>query len=112
MNNIKIKYFLLLLASTFTAAIGQLLFKYSFTFSNLTLLGLWLLAGLVAYGISTVVYFIVLSRAHLSWTYGVGGLSYIFATIFAYAILMENIPLLRWVGVLIIFIGVAIIGLS
>ena len=55
-------------------------------------------------------YFYVLSRAHLTWVYGIGGLAYIFAVILANFI--ETVPLLRWVGVIVITIGVALIGFS
>ncbi len=100
---------LLLWGSALLAAVGQLLFKYSFTSS---FVAGWLALGVVAYGMSTVAYFYVLSRVHLSWAYGIGGLSYIFATVFAYFILIEDIPLLRWVGVIVITIGVILIGTS
>ncbi len=99
----------LLGGSTFFAAVGQLLFKYSFTSS---FVAGWLALGVVAYGVSTVAYFYVLSRVHLSWAYGIGGLSYIFTTVLAYLVLMEDIPLLRWVGVIVITIGVILIGTS
>ncbi len=98
-----------LVVSTFLGAVGQLLFKYSF---GKPLFAELLASGLVVYGISTIIYFYVLSRVHLSWAYGMGGLSYIFATIFAYLFLSENIPLLRWFGVIIIAIGAALIGFS
>ena len=108
MNNV-----MLLLVSTFTAAVGQLLFKLGL--NNTTSPALFvsgILIGLGAYAASTVFYFVVLSRVHLSWAYGIGGLSYIFATLFAAFILLENIPPLRWVGVAVIFVGVILIGLS
>ena len=99
-----------LAVSTLLGALGQLFFKYSFI--DKPLFSEWLFVGLAAYGLSTMVYFYVLSRVHLSWAYGIGGLSYIFATIFAYFFLMESIPPLRWLGVVVITIGVAFIGLS
>jgi uncharacterized membrane protein len=104
------KYIVLMLISTTLAAVGQLYFKESLTASGILLASFAI--GFVAYALSTVVYLTVLSRAHLSWTYGIGGLSYIMATVFAATILAENVPLLRWVGVLVIFAGVVLIGLS
>ncbi len=106
----KAAYLLLLLGSTLLAAIGQLFFK--FAFSSQSSLILWIVAGMIVYIASTVLYFVVLSRVHLSWAYGIGGLSYVFATIFAYYILAESIPTLRWIGVGVIFLGVLLIGLS
>lgn len=99
----------LLVVSTFLGALGQLFYKYAFGSSSLVL---WIGIGLLMYALSTVIYLAVLSRSHLSWAYGLNGLSYIFATIFAAAILFENVPLLRWIGVGVIFIGVVLIGLS
>jgi uncharacterized membrane protein len=109
LNNSKLWNITLLIASTLLGAVGQLLFKYSFSSTSLIL---WICAGAVAYVVSTLVYLVVLSRSHLSWTYGLSGLSYIFTTIFAAAILLENVSLLRWAGVGIIFIGVVLIGFS
>ena len=99
----------ILLVSTMLGAVGQLFFKYAFTTGPLPL---WMAVGLGAYLLSTVFYFIVLSRAHLSWTYGIGGLSYVFATILAATVLGEAIPPLRWAGVGVIFLGVVLIGSS
>lgn len=100
----------LLFFSTLLSAGGQLLFKYAFDNSAWLVAGI--AAGLVAYVLSTMIYFTVLSRVHLSWAYGIGGLSYVFATIFAAFILFENIPIVRWIGVGVIFLGVILIGLS
>lgn len=100
----------LLTVSTLLGAIGQFFFKYSFiNAGNFMIL---LSIGLLSYIISTIVYFYVLSRVHLSWAYSIGGLSYIFAVLLAHFILLERIPLLRWVGVFVIVIGVALIGIS
>ncbi len=107
----KSKNLWLLLGSTFMGAIGQLLFKYSLGLSGIPMAE-WLILGLLSYAGSTVIFLFVLSRAHLHWVYSIGGLSYVFAVIFAGTLLGESIPPLRWLGVLIIFAGVAIIGAS
>ncbi len=115
MNKEKNNYIILLLIAAFLSAIGQFFFKYAFNNSSSLLSSsflIWFIKGFLAYMGATVFYFMVLRRAHLSWTYGIGGLSYVFATIFAATILLEKIPLLRWIGVAIIFIGVVMIGLS
>ncbi|MCL5430415.1 MAG: hypothetical protein M1504_02975 [Candidatus Marsarchaeota archaeon] len=108
----KTKNLLLLLVSTSLAAIGQFFFKYSFGLQGMYQFLAVLALGIVAYFASTIVYLFVLSRAHLHWVYSIGGLSYVFAVILAATVLNEAIPPLRWVGVLIIFAGVAIIGMS
>lgn len=106
----KAKFALLLLFSTFLGGVGQLLFKLGFVdpHSFVFYLGI----GIFAYLISTVFYLYVLGRSNLSWAYGFQGLSYIFASIFAYSVLGEKIVMLRWAGIIIIAVGTAIIGLS
>jgi drug/metabolite transporter (DMT)-like permease len=100
----------LLVISTLLGAVGQFFFKYSFadrgSFAAL------MLVGLLSYALSTVIYLFVLSRVHLSWAYSMGGISYVFAVLLAYIILMEKVPPLRWVGVLAIAVGVVLIGFS
>ncbi len=104
----KLHNVLVLVCSTFLGAIGQFAFKYSFKFP---LYKLPIFAfGIAAYGLSTVLYFYVLSRIHLSWAYSMGGLSYIFVMIFAAFI--EPVPLFRVIGTLVIACGVFLIGLS
>lgn len=109
MPNEKIRNVSFLVLSTFLGALGQLLFKYSFHSISFAV---FLALGLISYFASTIVYFYVLSRVHLSWAYSLGGLSYIFAVIFAATILSENVPPLRWLGVSIIFLGVLLIGIT
>ncbi len=92
-------------------ATGQLLFKLGLEGSGTYLIAL-LLLGILTYGLSTLIYLYVLGRAHLSWTYGFGGLSYIFASFFALIFINEPITLLRWIGILLIAAGTMFVGLS
>jgi uncharacterized membrane protein len=108
----KIFYAEILVVSTFLGGIGQLLFKMGLLSSTSLLLGTLLILGLIAYGLSTLLYFYILGRTHLAWAYGFGGLSYIFATIFAVLILGEQVSILRWTGIGLIAVGVALIGFS
>jgi uncharacterized membrane protein len=100
----------MLFVSTMLGAVGQFFFKYSFMDAGSFVV--LLMIGLLSYAISTIVYFYVLSRVHLSWAYSLGGISYVFAVLLAHFILIEDIPLLRWVGVIVITIGVVLIGAS
>ncbi len=101
---------LLLVVSTFLGAVGQFFFKDTFVVSGFAIMPF--LIGLAAYLLSSGVYFYVLSRTHLSWSYSLGGLSYIFTVLFAAVFLGENVPILRWVGVFVITFGVLLIGSS
>lgn len=99
--------FAVLICSTFLGSLGQFLFKLGLQTSII-----YLAIGLVAYAISTVIYLFILGRMHLSWTYGVGGLGYIFASLLAFFLLQEQISPLRWAGIVVIAIGTALVGLS
>ncbi|MGC8479582.1 MAG: hypothetical protein ACP5M9_02855 [Candidatus Micrarchaeia archaeon] len=109
--NGKKQFLLLLIISTILSASGQLLFKEGVSNTGIELV-IFLILGIVSYGISTIIYLYVLGRAHLSWTYGLGGLSYIFASLFALLFLNEPITLLRWIGILCIALGTAFVGIS
>lgn len=65
-----------------------------------------LLWGLSLYVISTLLWLVILSRAELSLVYPLVALSYLFGVVLAKVILDESITLLRWVGAVIIVIGV------
>jgi drug/metabolite transporter (DMT)-like permease len=71
---------------------------------------LW--AGLTLFGISSLFWLVVLSRVPLSVAYPFVGISYIFVVGFARFVQHENIPASRWVGVAVVALGIAIIGLS
>ncbi len=100
----------ILITSTFLGGLGQFLFKIGLNNHNSFILLLFVFLGFLSYSLSTVFYFFALSRAHLSWVYGFGGLSYIFASLLASFI--EPVPLLRWLGIFIIAVGTALIGIS
>ena len=111
MHDSKSTYVALLLASTLLGAFGQILFKDGIVSALATLL-LYVSIGVVFYLVSTVIYFYVISRTHLSWAYGFTGLSYIFASAIAFLFLGEHVPILRWAGILVITIGTVLIGSS
>lgn len=107
----KTGYALMLLASTAIGAVGQVLFKIAVVNAGAALAE-YLLLGLTVYAMSTVIYFYVLSRSHLSWAYGFTGLSYVFASFIAFAFLSESVSPLRWAGIAVITLGTILIGLS
>lgn len=71
---------------------------------------LW--AGLTLFGISSLFWLVVLSRVPLSVAYPFVGISYIFVVAFARYALHEHVPPARWLGVAVVALGIAIIGLS
>lgn len=68
--------------------------------------------GLALYAVSAVFWLVVLSRIPLSVAYPFVGMSYIVVVALAQFLLHENVPALRWVGVVVVAIGIALVGLS
>jgi undecaprenyl phosphate-alpha-L-ara4N flippase subunit ArnE len=71
---------------------------------------LWV--GLTLFGISSIFWMVVLSRVPLSVAYPFVGISYVAIVLLSRFVLNEHVPFLRWVGVLVVATGIAIIGFS
>lgn len=71
---------------------------------------LWI--GLILFGISAIFWLVVLSRVDLSLAYPFVGISYIVVVALARFLFHEQVPGLRWVGVCVIALGIALIGFS
>jgi drug/metabolite transporter (DMT)-like permease len=71
---------------------------------------LWV--GLGLFGISALFWLVVLSHVPLSLAYPVVGISYIFVVGFSKLVLHEHVPTLRWLGAVVVALGIALIGLS
>lgn len=71
---------------------------------------LW--GGLVLFGVSAAFWLVVLSRVPLSLAYPFVGISYVVVVLLARFALHEPVPPLRWVGVVVVAIGIAIVGFS
>ncbi|HYI44031.1 MAG TPA: EamA family transporter [Actinomycetota bacterium] len=71
---------------------------------------LWV--GLALFGISSVFWLVVLSRVSLSIAYPLVGLSYIVVVAISRFFLHEHVPPMRWLGVIVIALGIALIGIS
>ena len=71
---------------------------------------LWI--GLILFGVSALFWLVVLSRVPLSVAYPFVGVSYILIVAFARFFLDEQVPFFRWVGVWVVALGIAIVGLS
>lgn len=112
MQDSKRFFVVLLVISTLLGSMGQLFFKIGVDSSGIYTILPFIIAGLVSYGVATLIYLYILGRAHLSWAYGFVGFSYIFTTILAFFILGEVVSPDRWAGVIIIAIGTAVIGSS
>ena len=68
----------------------------------------WL--GLVLFGLSAIVWLVVLSRATLSFAYPFASLSYVLILVLGHFVLDEQVTSLRLAGVGLIIAGVVLVG--
>ena len=73
--------------------------------TNLSVIG-----GLAIFGLSAVIWLLVLSRASLSFAYPFASLSYLLIVLAARFVLHEHIPPLRWAGVALIMTGIVLVA--
>jgi drug/metabolite transporter (DMT)-like permease len=73
--------------------------------TNLSVIG-----GLAIFGLSAVVWLLVLSRTSLSFAYPFASLAYILIVLFDRFMLHEAVPPLRWAGVVFIMAGIVLVG--
>jgi len=69
----------------------------------------YILAGVVIYAISTIIYLAALSKGELSMLYPIIAVSYIVAAILSVFVLGERITLIRWIGIFTIVAGVVMV---
>lgn len=112
---------LIMFAAVLLSVIGQFLLKAGATalgpiggrdlLTQLLLVPLQplILLGLSVYGVSAVGFIVVLSRANLSVVSPLIATSYIFTVLGGNVFFGEVIPPLRWVGVGLIILGVALV---
>lgn len=62
--------------------------------------------GLLLFGLSAVVWLAVLSRTSLSFAYPFASLTYVLIVVVDRFVLSEEVPPLRWAGVLLIIAGI------
>jgi drug/metabolite transporter (DMT)-like permease len=114
----------LILASVALAAAAQLTLKYGVNQirdrSGVLRLGgeslrqvagtpaIWV--GLLLFGVSAVVWLLVLSRASLSFAYPFAALSYLVILVFDRLVFHEQITSLRWAGVTLIMAGIVLVS--
>jgi multidrug transporter EmrE-like cation transporter len=71
---------------------------------------LWV--GLFLFGVSAIFWLVVLTRLPLSVAYPFVGLTYIIVVFWSRYVLGETVPPLRWLGVGLVALGIAVVGLS
>ena len=119
-----VKSLMLIMVCIMIGSVGQLLFKsgmlqvgrigvaeVSRPVATLTLIftNVHILAAIPLYAGALIMWLIVLSRLQLSFAYPFLALNYVINAFLAQAILGEQIPALRWVGIGLICGGVILI---
>ena len=70
----------------------------------------FVLLGFASYGVSSVAYLIALSKLDLSVAYPMVGIGYVLVMLISGLFLKETVGPLRWLGALLIFAGVWLVG--
>jgi len=116
--------YLLLAVSISLAVIGQLLMKRgmqifgTFPVKELLfklvpmLLNPFVFLGLASFGFSAIIWLVVLSRMDLSLVYPMVSIGYIAVALLSWIFLGETVTAIRWVGIIIICLGVILISRS
>lgn len=68
----------------------------------------YILDGLLAWGIATLLWLVILSQSELSFAYLLGSLTYIIVPLMSSWLFDEQLHRLRFVGMIVIFLGVLI----
>ena len=88
--------------------LAQVLFKFG---AGNSFLSVYLLGGVAAYGLSTLIYISILSKFNLSVAYPVViGLTVLATTIASTLLLREKVSLVNWAGVSLIVSGVCAVA--
>jgi len=69
-----------------------------------------ILIGFTCYGLAAITWLIVLSKLDLSYAYPMLALTYVLIPLAARIFLKETIPPGRWIGIVVVVIGVAIVA--
>lgn len=72
----------------------------------------YVIGGLLVYASGTFFWLMVLNRVPLSYSYPFISLGIVLGTLSALLIFHENVPPLRWIGLVVVCIGVIIVGRS
>ncbi len=71
-----------------------------------------LYGGFLSIGVGAVFWLAALSRADLSWAYPLLAMGYVITLVMAPMILREQVPSIRWIGTILIVMGVYLISRS
>lgn len=72
----------------------------------------FLITGIVAYGLGTLLFIPALKGGNLSVLYPFVGLSYMWVCLYSVFLLKERMNASKWTGIMIIIIGIILIGVG
>lgn len=118
--------YLILLSSIALAAIGQLALKHGMNkvghvkIKLKTLLktvikmytNISVILGTIAFGFSTILWLIVLSKLELSYAYPLVSINYVIVAFASSIFFKEKVSFKRWLSIIIICIGVVLVSTS
>jgi drug/metabolite transporter (DMT)-like permease len=119
--------FIVILIATFSAAVGEVLMSYGMRKSgevDLTVPSQWadlilsvvrnpyVMVGVVMLAVFFFLYLASLSWDDISYVMPLTAMSFIFVALMARFILKEDISWYRWIGTILIVIGIAFVGLE
>lgn len=85
-------------------------FSWTFRFLAAQLTNWWWLGCGLCYAVATILWMYIVKNFPFSMAYPLVSLSYVFGMLSALFVFHENIPLVRWVGVLLIMMGCVLVS--
>jgi len=122
-----VKTFIVVFFAAVSAAVGEALLSYAMKRSgqlDMSVPSQWvdlifsvvrnpfILMGVVLLGIYFFLYLAALSWADLSFVLPLTAVSYLFAALLAKFILKEDVSWVRWVGTIVIMVGITVVALD
>ncbi|MBP1759998.1 MAG: putative rane protein [Firmicutes bacterium] len=110
------------LVSILLGATGQFLFRLGMVeYGNVTVTGIWrqlgsilltpaIFIGFACFGVSSILWLVVISRWELSYAYPLVSLGYVIAILYGTLLLHEHLTLPKILGCLLILAGMSVLG--
>jgi len=108
----KIHAIFLVLFCTLLTSVGQVFFKLAANFQGNLLNNYFILVGFILFGSAGILLVLALKHGELSILYPLIATSYVFVSIFSIYIFNETMTLFKWLGILVIIIGITLLGIG
>lgn len=104
-------------------ATGQFLFRLGMmNYGKVTVTGIWrqlgsiiltpaIFLGFMCFGVSSILWLVVISRWELSYAYPLVAFGYVIAILYGTFLLHENLTLTKILGSCLILVGISVLGL-